>query len=69
MSVMIDDSELKIPLYSDICTGCKHLINARRRECEAFKEIPMKVWMGEDPHTSPLPEQENDIVYQPKERP
>ncbi len=46
------------------CMECKHyLLN---RACIAFPdEIPLAIWEGENDHTKPLPEQDNDIVFEP----
>jgi hypothetical protein len=49
----IDDSELRIPALSPICTFCKHLLSIRR--CAAFDEIPLPIWKGENNHTRPYP--------------
>ena len=48
-----------------VCLRCKHY-RPLAGGCEAFGlDIPKKIiWEG-DPHTKPLPEQENDIVFEP----
>ena len=48
------------------CFSCKHF-RTFRGGCNAFpKGIPMEVSDEGNPHTSPLPGQENDIVYEKK---
>ena len=56
---------------------CKHFIGVLQPDgteateintCEAFPEgIPNVIAYGENDHTKPLPDQENDIVYEPIE--
>ena len=49
-----------------ICINCKHY-NIDKNNCQAFKNgIPEIIWVGSDDHSSPLPDQENDIVFEPK---
>ena len=46
------------------CYMCKHRI--QENTCEAFPAgIPEEILTGENDHTKPLPDQENDIVYEP----
>lgn len=47
-----------------ICLKCKHF---RRVEggCDAFPdEIPDEITSGQNKHSKPLPEQENNIVFE-----
>ena len=44
------------------CINCKnHLIG---KKCNAFKDIPNEIWEGENDHSKPLPNQNNDIVFE-----
>lgn len=50
-----------------VCFNCK---NFRRFEggCNAFPNgIPDEITSGENEHLKPLPDQENDIVFEPIE--
>lgn len=50
------------------CMECKHYIIDRT--CNAFPDyIPDEIWEGKDDHSKPLPEQDNDIVFEPIEKP
>lgn len=47
-----------------ICTDCKHFLGDGK--CNAFPvEIPLIIISGKNDHTEPLPEQDNDIVFEP----
>lgn len=50
-----------------ICFKCKHwrsIIGG----CDAFgDDIPSEITSGENKHSKPLPEQENNIVFEPIE--
>jgi len=55
MMLFLDDSELYIPVFSSVCTFCKHWDQKPGRTCEAFpKGIPMEIWMGENKHVRPV---------------
>jgi len=61
----------KPPVFSDVCTYCKHLRDIVDRTCEAFPEgIPMPIWMGEHTHQTPY-EGDHGIQFEDKrtERP
>lgn len=45
-----------------ICNRCKHHIEGLR--CKAFNEIPDIILSGVNDHTKPLPEQDNNIVFE-----
>jgi hypothetical protein len=44
------------------CMNCKNYILGK--ECNAFKSIPNEIWEGENGHEKPLPEQDNNIVFE-----
>jgi len=49
-----------------VCINCKHRIDdTKKMWCKAFDEIPEIIISGESDHSEPLPEQDNDIVYEP----
>ncbi len=54
-----------------ICINCKNfnelLFLNFEHKCKAFEkiEIPEEIWSGENNHTKPLPDQDNDIVFEP----
>jgi len=59
-----------------ICIKCKHWINNDVQNlCKAFpkatkkfpKGIPWEIISGENDHSRPLPDQGNDIVFEPIE--
>lgn len=60
----LDDSELNVPIYSSVCSYCKHLFLNEKRACKAFKMIPLKIWLGEHDHRKPFPG-DNDIQFEP----
>jgi hypothetical protein len=47
-----------------VCLMCKHYLGGWR--CKAFNEIPMSILRGENDHSTPLPNQGNDIVFEEK---
>jgi hypothetical protein len=48
------------------CIRCKNYIDSGN--CLAFPDgIPLEILRGEDVHEEPLPEQDNDIVFEPIE--
>ena len=51
-----------------ICIRCKHF-NFETSMCTAFPdEIPDEIIMGDNDHSKPLPDQENNIVFEPIEK-
>jgi len=53
-----------------LCTKCIHWdkYNWNEFSCQAFpKGIPDEILQGENDHTTPLPDQGNDIVFEPIE--
>src|SRR5690348_324707 len=66
--LVIDDSELAIPVFSSICTYCAHWDVASLRQCAAYpshKAIPMSIWMGEELHIVPRGDEEKDSSERP----
>lgn len=48
-----------------ICFNCKHF-DINTSKCPAFDgDIPEDILSGYDNHSEPLPEQDNDIVFEP----
>jgi hypothetical protein len=56
--------ESNVPLQKIICNSCKH--KKKGFSCDAFKEIPDAIIEGKNKHTRPLPNQKNNIVFEPK---
>lgn len=58
-------------IHQPICMLCKHLRNEVRTrfECDAFPDgIPKVILVGENDHEKPLPDQKNEIVFEPTDR-
>ncbi len=57
MAILLDDSELYIPRFSNICSKCVHLNldpDAKQPTCKAFPSgIPNEIWVGDNDHTQP----------------
>lgn len=52
----LDDRELSIPVFSSVCSFCRHSNNDPERTCAAFPEgIPMEIWMGSNKHIASYP--------------
>lgn len=52
-------------LLEAICFNCKHY-NEEKGICKAFpKVIPEEILIGNNDHSKPLPDQGNDIVFEP----
>jgi len=48
-----------------ICINCKHY-NPKKDNCDAFKKgIPYEIYIGLNDHSKPLPEQDNNIIFEP----
>lgn len=45
-----------------VCLSCKNYLGGWK--CKAFNEIPIEILRGENEHEKPLPQQDNDIVYE-----
>ena len=46
-----------------ICNKCKNHVNDLK--CLAFSIIPDAILLSENDHTKPLPNQENNIIFEP----
>ena len=56
----------KVIIDNDICNRCKWFFGDKN--CMAFPNgIPDEIMHGENQHSKPLPEQDNDIVFEPLE--
>jgi hypothetical protein len=56
------------PLQKVICRDCKHYNREKPFTCKAFPdEIPRGIIIGKIDHSKPLPNQGNNIVFEPKE--
>ena len=44
------------------CINCKNYLGDL--SCMAFDKIPDKILLGENDHSKPLPEQDNNIVFE-----
>lgn len=53
------DIEQECP-YS--CEDCKHYISGL--QCKAFDIIPLEIWDNTESHTTVLPEQKGDYVFE-----
>lgn len=52
-------------ILEPICFNCKHF-DIETSTCKAFPiEIPDEILSGENDHSKPLPEQKNNIVFEP----
>lgn len=45
------------------CFNCKNYLGDL--SCQAFNLIPNEILEGDNDHTEPLPNQDNDIVFEP----
>ncbi|MCD6017271.1 MAG: hypothetical protein K0S53_392 [Bacteroidetes bacterium] len=45
------------------CINCKNYVGGLI--CLAFETIPEEILTGENDHEKPLPNQDNDIIYEP----
>lgn len=49
-----------------ICINCKHY-DLEKSTCSAFPEqIPDEIYLGDNDHSKPLPDQKNEIVFELK---
>lgn len=57
--MFLDDSHLKMSLFSSVCSKCKHLeldkLNIGVHQCKAFDSIPKEIWEGKNDHQKPFP--------------
>jgi hypothetical protein len=57
--------EDKFTMHIPICNDCKHYRGGAK--CAAFPErIPTEVFGGGNDHNKPLPNQNNDVVFESK---
>ena len=62
----IDDSELYLPLVSDVCSHCAHWFVEPGAKCKAFPNgIPVEIWEGRNKHTEPY-EGDHGIQFEQK---
>ena len=55
-----------MPTRLAICFFCKNYL--KDLKCKAFSEkIPEEILLGNNDHSVPLPNQDNDIVFEPIE--
>ena len=57
------DTEFDIPKFI-VCDACKNLIKGKK--CKAFDIIPDEILTGKNDHSKPLPNQDNDTVFEKK---
>lgn len=51
-----------LPMLSRVCSSC---LNYRSNmSCAAFKSIPEEIWLGDNDHTKPYPD-DNGIQFEP----
>ncbi len=56
MPYILDDSEVALPVFSDVCSHCEHWIRKPGRKCHAFPDgIPLAIWVGENDHHRAFP--------------
>ena len=58
---MFSKNEIPDVFYCQMCVNFWH-----NGFCSAFPEgIPLEILQGENDHSKPLPDQDNDIVFEP----
>jgi hypothetical protein len=64
------DEELSIPIFSPVCTWCRHLRDSGvDQECDAYPNgIPTAIWKGENDHRAPFPG-DGGIQFEPIDPP
>ena len=51
-------------MTKNLCLECKHYLGTW--QCSAFpKKIPIEIISNDNDHSKPLPNQKNDIVFEP----
>lgn len=55
---MVDGPGSDLPVFSPVCSTCRHLRWDEGRTCAAFPaqdSIPLDIWLGRDGHRRPVP--------------
>ncbi len=59
------DRNSHIPIFSEVCTFCRHLDISAERKCAAFPGgIPLAIWQGENDHHTAFPG-DHGIQFEP----
>lgn len=67
MDYILNDSQIVFKPYSSKCSVCRYF-NRSEFNCIGFqKGIPEIILTGENDHSKPLPDQDNNIVFEVNE--
>lgn len=62
------DKDSDVPLYSPVCSLCRHVQVDEMRKCAAFSDdIPLEIWKGQNDHRKPYPG-DHGIQFEPVEQ-
>jgi hypothetical protein len=62
---MVLDKGPYVSIVSDVCNRCQHFTGTWGvRKCDAFKDIPLPIWEGDNDHTKPYPG-DHGIQFEP----